>query len=330
LKPFYSGTHGSIFCIDAFDFIKKVDTESVDLVFTSPPFDLITQKAYGNLNGEQYQNWLSDYCQEFRRILKPTGSMVLDFGGGWTKGSPTKNLYEYRFLLNAVDNHGFHLAQDCFWWDPTRLPTPAQWVNVTRERLKDSVNKLWWLSKTANPKADNSQVLKRYSKRMQSVFTNGTNVGVRSTGHTVSENFEKDNGGAIPPNLIALSNSVRDEEYFNFCKENSLPVHPARFHPLLPEFFIRFLTEPGDLVLDPFAGSCITGSVAEKLKRNWICLEIEEDYVSGAISRFINQKEPKKTSSPASYSIQAPFFGNQKDNEPLVKKTQLPLFYDEK
>jgi DNA modification methylase len=330
LKPFYSATHGSIFAVEALDFIKKMDDESVDLIFTSPPFDLITKKAYGNLNGEQYQNWLSSFCKEFRRILKPTGSLVLDFGGGWSKGSPTKNLYEYRFLLNAVDNFGFHLAQDCFWWDPTRLPTPAQWVNVTRERLKDAVNKLWWLSKTENPKANNAKVLKNYSKRMQSVLTDGTNVGIRSTGHIVSDNFTKDNGGAIPPNLIALSNSVHDKGYFSFCEENGLPIHPARFHPLLPEFFIRFLTEPGDLVLDPFAGSCVTGSVAEKLERSWICLELEQDYASGAIGRFMDINEANKKSQPATYHVDAPFFGNQKNNEPLVNKVQLPLFYDEK
>ena len=145
---------------------------------TSPPYDLNRKKEYGNETGAAYQAWILDFGKEFHRILKGTGSLVMDLGGGWTSGLPTKNLFEYRLLLNFVDDLNFHLAQDFFWWDPTRLPTPAQWVNVERTRVKDAVNKIWWLSKSANPKSDNRQVLQQYSKAMRLTLLQGTNLSL--------------------------------------------------------------------------------------------------------------------------------------------------------
>ncbi len=308
--------------------MKGIKSDSVDLIITSPPFDLIRQKSYGNLQGQEYQKWIIKHCKEYFRVLKPTGSLVLDLGGGWTEGSPTKNLYEYRLLLALVDNIGFHLAQDCFWWDPSRLPTPAQWVNVTRERLKDAVNKIWWLSKTQHPKSDNKQVLQKYSASMQRVLDRGTNTGRRKSGHVVSKNFNKDNGGSIPPNLLAISNTTTGtDDYIQYCEQHNFAVHPARFNILLPEFFIRFLTEPGDLVLDPFAGSCVSGAAAQKLNRSWICAEIEEVYLAGAMGRFSILEREKPNTRRKTYEIAAPYFPNEKEEEPLIYRKQLPLLF---
>ena len=326
-KAFYSTDLGSIFCCDSFELLKSLESDSVDLIITSPPFDLIKKKPYGNLQGEQYQRWMIDQCEQYFRVLKPTGSLVIDLGGGWNQGSPTKNLYEYRLLLALVDDIGFFLAQDCFWWDPSRLPTPAQWVNVTRERLKDAVNKIWWLSKTPHPKSDNRAVLQKYSAAMQKVLNKGTNTGTRKSGHKVSEHFNKDNGGSIPPNLLAISNASAHDQYMKYCEENDFIIHPARFNILLPEFFIRFLTEPGDLVLDPFAGSCVSGAAAQKLNRSWICAEIDESYLLGAMGRFtILGENPSKTRRKT-YEIAAPYFPTEEEEEPWVNRKQLPLLF---
>ena len=253
----------------------------------------------------------------------------MDLGGGWTSGLPTKNLFEYRLLLNFVDDLNFHLAQDFFWWDPTRLPTPAQWVNVERTRVKDAVNKIWWLSKSANPKSDNRQVLQQYSKAMRLTLLQGTNTGKRASGHQVSDKFTYDNGGSIPPNLIAVSNSISSDTYSRFCEDNEISVHPARIHPLIPEFFIRMLTEPGDQIVDPFAGSCVTGAVAEYLERNWLCCDKDENYLLGAIGRFQSVDEDmKKFNKPREYRISAPNFSSNTSpaDEPLALQTQFSLF----
>lgn len=284
------------------------------------------------MQGDEYQSWILEFGNHFYRVLKKTGSLVLDLGGGWTQGAPTKNLYEYRLLLSFVDEIGFHLAQDFFWWDPSRLPTPAQWVNVERVRVKDAVNKIWWLSKTPNPKANNRHVLQSYSKSMELTLKSGTNTGIRASGHSVSDKFQIDNGGSIPPNIIAVSNSISSDSYSAFCKDSNLTIHPARIHSLIPEFFIRMLTDTGDSILDPFAGSCVTGAVAEKLMRNWVCCDLNEEYLLGAFGRFIDiEKDNEKLAQPKEYTIKAPNFSqwDKKRNRILAEQQQYNLFQDD-
>ncbi|HEV3080398.1 MAG TPA: DNA methyltransferase, partial [Gemmataceae bacterium] len=92
--------------------------------------------------------------------------------------------------------------------------------------------------------------------------------------------------GAIPPNLLTFPNTRSRDEYLQRCREAGLPIHPARFPPEVPDFFVRFLTEPRQLVLDPFAGSNVTGQVAEALDRCWLSIEINADYVAGSMLRF--------------------------------------------
>lgn len=171
-------------------------------------------------------------------------------------------------------------------YDPAKLPTPAEWVTVRRIRVKDAINKIWWLSKTAWPKASNRRVLQPYSDSMRDLLKNGYTPRLRPSGHDISKRFRTDNGAAIPPNLIAVANTDSNSPYLRYCRKHHLPAHPARFPVELPEFFVRMLTDEGDLVIDPFAGSCVTGEVCERLGREWICVELREDYLKGAFGRF--------------------------------------------
>src|SRR6202022_1520052 len=102
----------------------------------------------------------------------------------------------------------------------------------------------------------------------------GYDVARRPSQHEISPHFQRDNGGAIPPNLLNIPNTKSNDQYFQRCRRAGLPVPPARFPGPLPEFFIRFLTQPKQLVLDPFAGSNVTGHVAESLDRRWVGIEI--------------------------------------------------------
>ena len=302
-----STKNGAILCGDAMQYLRKLPSDSVDLIFTSPPFDLVKEKSYGNFKGDAYQAWISEFGVEFYRVLKPSGSLVMDLGSGWTPKHPTKNLYEYRLLLNFCDNLGFHLAQDFFWWNPSKLPTPAQWVTIERIRVKEAVNKIWWFSKTTRPKADNKKVLQRYSKSMKTLIESGVyNGGDRPSGHNISTKFATNNGGAIPPNLIAIANTSSSDYYSKRCKEENIKVHPARMPHLLAEFFIRFLSDEGDIVLDPFAGSCVTGKVAEDLSRRWTCVELNQEFVDGAKFRF--EREATRNIGQQEYKILAPNF----------------------
>jgi site-specific DNA-methyltransferase (cytosine-N4-specific) len=119
---------------------------------------------------------------------------------------------------------------------------------------------------------------------------------VRPSGHVITSDFDKiDAGGAIPPNVIEeefptdmlkFGNNSANDQYTMRCKKSGTKIHPARFPPALPDFFLRMLTEAEDLVLDPFAGSNTTGMVAERLGRNWIAIELSEDYVEASKFRF--------------------------------------------
>jgi site-specific DNA-methyltransferase (cytosine-N4-specific) len=279
---------------------------SVDLIMTSPPFGLVRKKSYGNEDADEYCNWFRPFAEGFKRILKDDGSLVIDIGGAWIPGQPTRSLYHFKLLVMLVEEYGFHLCQEHYWWNPAKLPTPAEWVNVRRVRVKDAVNTIWWLSKTPFPKANNRRVLAPYSKSMKDLLANGYVAKLRPSGHDISSKFQKDNGGSVPPNLLAIANTESTSRYQEFCRDNNIAIHPARFPPQLPEYFIRFLTEPNDLVLDPFGGSCVTGAVAEALGRRWVCCELSEEYLQGALARFTPAPTPLLKGRGVNYEIAPP------------------------
>lgn len=267
-----------------------LEPESVDLVMTSPPFGLVRKKDYGNEDADKYLSWFEKFAEGFKRVLKPNGSLVIDIGGAWKKGIPVRSLYHFELLIMLCREYGFHLAQEFFWWNPSKLPTPAEWVNIRRIRVKDAVNCIWWLSKTPYPKASNRRVLQPYSQSMKHLLKNGYKPKLRPSGHDISDKFQRDNNGAIPPNLIALANTESNGAYQRYCRKHSLKEHPARFPIGLPMYFIRMLTDPEDVVLDPFGGSCVTGEASEKANRRWICCELDGEYVEGAKGRFVSHE----------------------------------------
>lgn len=283
---FHTTEYGKIFNGDSYLFISRLRDNSVDLIVTSPPFGLVRKKEYGNVPADEYLDWLRPYATQFHRVLKTSGSLVIDIGGVWNKGEPTRHLYHFELLIMFCKEYDFHLAQDFYWWNPAKLPTPAEWVTVRRIRVKDAVNKVWWLSKSPWPKASNKRVLQPYSASMRNLLKNGYKSRLRPSGHDISDRFGADNGAAIPPNLLAIANTESNSPYLRYCRDRGLKPHPARFPAELPEFFVRMLTDEGDNVLDPFAGSCATGEICERLKRNWTCVELRADYLESALGRF--------------------------------------------
>jgi len=201
---------------------------------------------------------------------------------------------------------GFRLAQEFYWWNPSKLPSPAEWVTVRKIRVKDAVNCLWWLSKTPFPKASNRNVLQPYSESMKNLLSKGYKAKERPSGHKIGKGFSENLGGSIPPNLLACANTESNGEYLRYCAEYGIKPHPARFPVSIPAFFLRLLTEKGDSVLDPFAGSCSRGEAAESMGRKWVCVESEELYLKGACGRF-RKAEKKKSGKETdkSYSIYA-------------------------
>ncbi|MBK8002580.1 MAG: site-specific DNA-methyltransferase [Gemmatimonadetes bacterium] len=290
-SPYYSTSAGAAYLGDSLDVMRSMPSQAIDLVVTSPPYALHFKKEYGNAEKGEYVSWFLPFAREIARVLKPQGSFVLNIGGSYNPGQPTRSLYHFKLLVALCDEVGFHLAQECFWYNPAKLPAPAEWVNVRRVRIKDAVEYIWWLSPSSSPKADNKKVLTPYSPDMLRLIERGYRAKVRPSGHNITGKFQRDRGGAIPSNLLERGNNESNSEYFKACRRAGLKVHPARFPAALPEFYIRMLTDAGDVVLDPFAGSNTTGKVAETLGRRWLAIDAEQDYLTASRLRFDSLQE---------------------------------------
>lgn len=352
---------GAAYAGDSRDLLDDVADSSVDLVVTSPPFALRRQKDYGNKSPEEYVEWFLDFAERVYETLASDGSFVIDIGGGWQKGKPLRSRYHFKLLSALTEDdglladrsgHSFNLAQDFYWYNPSKLPTPAQWVTIERIRVKDAVNHVWWLSKgDAREKPDNRRVLKEYSDAQKRLIENGYDAQERPSEHEISDTFDEPaEDGAIRPNFrntiddrliaenpvellekldvpdklleVVLEESLTEElvqtllsdytednvleiantrsqtPYLKACKQTDTEIHPARFPRELPKFFIQFLTEPGDTVLDIFAGSNTSGQMAQQTGRKWLAFEFEEAYLEGSRYRFQDPEEI--ISSPSS------------------------------
>lgn len=309
----YRTSFGAAYCGDSLEWLPTLEDGSVALAITSPPFALLRPKAYGNEVEDAYLDWLIRFAHALQPKLAEDGSFVIDMGGAYQRGVPTRTLVQWKFLIRVVDELGYTLAQECYWNNPSKLPSPFEWVNKRKLRLKDPVNTVWWLGKTAWPKADATRVLQPYSARMKKLLADPEayfEASERPSQHFVSQNF-RDNGGALPSHLLTFPNSESNGAYLRACKLAGATGHPARFPEALPEFFVKLLTDPGDLVIDFFAGSNTTGAVAERLGRRWLSNELDRSYVAASAFRFLGDPTEAKAvyqrilaSKPISFGVQ--------------------------
>jgi DNA modification methylase len=302
----YITSFGKAICADSLQILSELKDDSVDLVITSPPFALLRKKEYGNESQADYVEWLGEFAKVVYRKLKDTGSFVVDIGGAYTPGLPVRSLYNFRVPIYFCDTIGFYLAEDFYWYNPSKLPSPIEWVNKRKIRVKDAVNNVWWFSKTPYPKADITKVLTPYSDRMKKLLENPDDFfqpKLRPSGHDIGASFSKDNGGAIPPNLLQISNTESNSTYLAFCKMFDIKSHPARFPAQLPEFFIKMLTDEKDIVVDIFAGSNTTGMVCEKLKRKWLSIDNDSQYLAASAFRFFSKGVLKNTALEVYFSL---------------------------
>lgn len=292
MNQVYETEKGIYYHADIFEALESQEMKKykgkINLIFTSPPFPLNRKKEYGNLKGEKYLKWLSRLAVEFKDYLADDGSIVIEVGNSWEPGKPTNSTLTIKSLLSFLESGDYNLCQQFVWNNPAKLPSPAQWVNIERIRVKDSFTHIWWMSNVEKPKANNRNILVEYSDSMKKLLKRKKyNSGKRPSEHKIGEkSFLSNNEGAIPSNVITAANTRSNTDYQNYCKENDISLHPARMPYEIPEYFIKFLTDPDDIVFDPFGGSNTTGSVAEKLDRKWISVEAELEYIEGSKGRF--------------------------------------------
>jgi len=305
LGRFYTGTAESVLELPEVRRLRR----KVKLVFTSPPFPLNRKKRYGNLEGRRYLLWLSTFSESLREFLEPRGSIVIEVGNAWEPGTATFSTLPMEALLEFKRAANLHLCQEFIYFNPAKLPTPAQWVTVKRVRVTDAFTRIWWMSMSPNPDADNSRVLRPYKDDMRKLLATKTyNHGRRPSEHHISSTaFLKDNGGSIPANVLVVSNTNSSDAYLSYCKERGLKPHPARMPMDVARFFIKFLTKPGEYVLDPFGGSNVTGAAAEELGRRWVTIEADMDYGRGSFGRFQSRVSPSRvTGEPGSTLVRRP------------------------
>ena len=236
---------GAACCGDSLSLLEQLPDDSVNLFMTSPP---LLRQADKDFKQREYVDWLAKFGRLVRRKLRDDGSFVLDLGGGYRRDVPVRSLYQFRVPLWFCDELGFFLAQEFYWNNPSKLG-PAEWVSKRKIRARDSVNAVWWFSKTEWPKANRP--------------------------------------GVQPSNLLSVANSESNRLYWRGCKDVGRRAHPARFPAKLPEHFIKLLTDPHDLVVDIFSGSNVTGQVAEQLGRRWLSFELQRQYVATSVFRFM-------------------------------------------
>jgi DNA modification methylase len=285
-QALYATDLGAAYVGDSLALLRELPNASVDAVITSPPYALGFKKEYGNVDKADYVNWLLPFAREIKRVLISDGSFILNIGGSYNQGEPTRSLYHFKLLIALCEEVGFHLAQECFWFNPAKLPAPAEWVNVKRFRVKDSVEYIWWLSASTRPYADNRQVLEPYSPDMKRLMEKGYKAKARPSGHNITAKFNKDLGGSIPSNMLVRGNNESNSVYIKACRDLGVNIHPARFPYLLPEFYIKLVTRGGGLVIDPFAGSNTTGRAAQDLGRRWLAADANGGYVRASAVRF--------------------------------------------
>jgi site-specific DNA-methyltransferase (cytosine-N4-specific) len=279
-KIHHKTEHGTYYAGDSTESLRsKLGKDlrgKVQLLLTSPPFPLNNKKSYGNLDGDKYRDWLSGLAKVFADLLTEDGSIVIEMGNAWVPGRPVQSLLHLESLIGFLKNPDtdLRLCQQFICYNPSRLPSPAQWVTIERIRTTDSYTHVWWMAKTDFPKADNRKVLRPYSKEMKELLARRNyNAGKRPSEHLISKNgFMTDHQGSIMPNVFELepmdknretrlpnafsiSNTESNDFFMRRCREKGITPHPARMPKGLAAFFIEFLTGPGDLVLDPFAGS---------------------------------------------------------------------------
>lgn len=365
---------GAMYQGDSREYLKQIidSDQEIDLIVTSPPFGLRKKKEYGNEDPEDYIEWFLDFAELAYQALADDGDFVVDIGGGWVRGEPIRSTYHFELLIDLATDRGklsdrmgqrFNLSQDFYWYNPAKLPTPAQWVTIERIRVKDAVNHVWWFSKDnarrgEEEKPDNRAVLKPYSDAQKSLMENGYNDKMRPSGHRISNQFDNPTeNGAIRPNFwdlienqmepmglhdmldfagvspelrraaekedrieelaeFAVDDEALDEftdlmdistdaespvmkiantrsrtHYLVGCDKLDMDPHPARFPRELPEFFIQLLTDPEDLVVDIFAGSNMTGWVAQQYDRNWLSFEMNSEYIESSRFWFMSEDD---------------------------------------
>ena len=232
------------------------------------------------INENDYPNWFEKIGKEIYRVLKPTGSFVLNIK------EHSKNGIHSTYVLETVLKLSKILRwSDTFIWNKSN-PFPTG----NPKKLKDGFEYCYWFTKSKEYKFFPNNVLEPSTSKWLASEKNRSNKGEHNTNNGSGMNMTK----RCAPDMVRPSNVI------TFPVDSTNHNHPATFPEKLPEFFIKLMSEPGDIVLDPFAGSGTTGIVSKNLDREFIGIELKKEYydiaknrIEGDKNEFSNSKNSK-------------------------------------
>lgn len=288
---------GRFLCGDCLEILKTIEDSSIDLIMTSPPYaDQI--KDYGEkvkkIDPNNYVDWFLPRAREMHRVLKDSGSFVLNISDKIV--GKYQDLFVFKLVVALCEEVGFHLVRDYIWYNPATPPNVFS--RGTMGRTKKSHEYCFWFSKSEEWTFNMDPIRKPYSSDMQR-FLEGKGKGDRSENTRPSRhNFKLDqkwtnHGGSDPGSVLTIGNTSSNDSFHKLCKEAGIS-HPARYPQKLVEFFILAGSNAGDVVLDPFAGSGTTAVVAQRLQRDWVCIDLNPDFCNLA-QQWIDMEQKETT-----------------------------------
>ncbi len=278
---------GAVYWGEALTAMQMVEDESVQMWFTSPPYPLNRQREYRGWHPETWMDTMLKHVDVMGAKLRSDGSLVLNLCDVYERGRPVLSTYQEELVIE-MKRRGFCLLGKETWFNPGKPPATNH-VTKTRERLKNGVETLFWWSPSDHPKANNRNILVPYSEEFRRTLARGGQVhrtlGGSRQGHP-GLRYRIDNGGTIPFNHVTAGAEGANCDYARHCRLNGLPIHPARMPAVLPEQWVQFVTDEGDLVGDPFGGSLQLAAACERFKRRFFTADKVLDYLRGGVFRL--------------------------------------------
>lgn len=269
-------------------------TVPVSLIFSSPPYPLNKARAYGNPNEREIVDFICDTLEPLIEALAEDGSLALNVSNDiFLPGMPARSTYVERLVLEICDRFApMFLMDRLVWQNLAKMPGPLQWASKTRQQLNTGYEPILWFAR--NPlrvKANNNRVLEPHTEKHLKLMQSGGEQRETSYGDGAyrlkAGSFGNMTEGRIPKNVLTRGHRcAHGLRHRKASIELGLPTHGAGQPFSIPEFMIRFLTEEGDLVCDPFAGRSMTGLAAELNNRAWMTGEINLEYIRTGAELF--------------------------------------------
>lgn len=276
---------------DCEEVLKGLPENCVDLIFTSPPYADQRKNTYGGIHPDTYVEWFLPKASEFRRVLKPTGSFVLNIKERVVSGE--RHTYVLELIL-ALKEQGWLWTEEYIWHKKNSFP--GKWPN----RFRDSWERLLHFTKEKKFKIYQDNVMVPVGDWAKERLSNLSETDLIRDESKVNSGFGKNISNWVGRKKVYPTNVLY------LATECSNKNHSAVFPLDLPKWFIKLLTEPGDLVLDPFVGSGTTCLAAMELGRNYLGIDVMEEYIELSRERLssVQMRIPTVAENTGVYSME--------------------------